>query len=82
MSFWHRLFKSLTPSLIGDMEKESRRWMVQCPSCGFEQSIWDLGGIKYKAVAKGKKTLRRCKQCSRIKWHRVYYKETQQEQKV
>jgi hypothetical protein len=78
MSMWHRLFKFLLPSHIGDMEKESRKWMVQCPLCEFEQSIWDLGGIRYKAYSKGKRILRRCRQCGKIKWHRVYYKEAEQ----
>jgi hypothetical protein len=33
------------------MEAESRRWMMQCP-CGFEISIWDAGGLRYKATGR------------------------------
>ena len=28
------------------MEAESRAWMVRCRSCGYERSIWELGGIR------------------------------------
>jgi RNase P subunit RPR2 len=77
MSFWHKLFGYLMPSKMADFEAESRRWMVQCPACGYEISIWELGGIRYKAKSKGKWYLRRCKQCGKIKWHPVYYKKTE-----
>ena len=31
------------------MEAESRRWVMKCP-CGYETSIWEMGGIRYKAA--------------------------------
>lgn len=49
MTFLQRLLTSMFPgSWADDMEAESRRWMVRC-SCGFERSLWDLGGIRWKA---------------------------------
>lgn len=75
MSIWQRLFARRTPDgKMGDVEAESRSWMVKCP-CGFEQSIWDLGGVRYGAYSKGKKILRRCTECGRFRWHSVYKKE-------
>jgi hypothetical protein len=54
------------------LEAESRAWMVQCP-CGAERSVWDIGGIRYKAAGRPR-WLRRCPQCGKWKWHRVYYR--------
>jgi hypothetical protein len=31
------------------MEAESRTWLIQWPRCGYERSVWDSGGIMYKA---------------------------------
>jgi hypothetical protein len=55
-------------SWAASMEAESRAWMVRCRSCGFERSIWDLGGIRWKA--KGRKwTWGRCPHCRKRGWH-------------
>lgn len=80
MSFWQRLFAKVTPGLIADMEADSRLWMVQCPSCGYEKSIWEMGGIRYKAYSRGKKTYMRCIECGKRGWHKVYKREPQAEQ--
>jgi uncharacterized Zn finger protein len=78
MSIWQKLFASRgSDRRMGDVEAESRQWMVQCP-CGFERSVWDLGGVRYGARSRGKKVLRRCTECGRFRWHRVYKKETEQ----
>ncbi|HEY8600893.1 MAG TPA: phage terminase large subunit family protein [Thermomicrobiales bacterium] len=53
------------------MEAESREWLVRCPACGHEQSIWDLGGVRYKARGT-KKTFLRCPNCRSFGWHTVY----------
>jgi ribosomal protein S27E len=53
------------------MEAHSRAWLVRCPNCGHERSIWDLGGIRYKAVG-NQRTLMRCEQCGKRGWHSVY----------
>jgi hypothetical protein len=77
MSIWQRLFAKRSPDTqMGDVEAESRSWMVKCP-CGFERSIWELGGVRYGARSRGKKLLRRCGQCGRFRWHSVYRKETE-----
>ncbi|HEX8746515.1 MAG TPA: hypothetical protein VF717_04890 [Pyrinomonadaceae bacterium] len=75
MSIWQRLFAGRrSDGQMGDVEAESRSWMVKCP-CGFEQSIRDMGGVRYGAHSKGKKILRRCRECGRFRWHSVYKKE-------
>ena len=51
-------------------EAESRRWVMTCPRCGATQSIWDIGGIRYKA--KGEPRIRvRCGSCGERSMQRV-----------
>ena len=74
MAFFQKLFAALLPKDTMDaLEADSRDWMVQCP-CGHAISIWELGGIRYKAKSKGKRTLIRCQQCGKRTWHRYYRK--------
>ena len=44
------MFVALLPKKwAGSMERESRTWMARC-SCGFERTIWEAGGIRWKAA--------------------------------
>ena len=71
MSSIQRFFTSLLPKKwAADMEAESRTWVVRCPSCGFERSIWDLGGIRWKAAGNPRRYLS-CPQCGKAGWHTV-----------
>jgi hypothetical protein len=68
MSFIQRLFTRILPrSWAEGMEAESRRWVLRCP-CGFGRSIWELGGIRWKAAG-SKRILRRCARCGKTGWH-------------
>ena len=70
MSFIQKLLVRLFPrSWAESMEAESREWMVRC-ACGFGQSIWELGGIRWKARG-NKRLLRRCPKCGQVRWHTV-----------
>lgn len=51
-------------------EAESRQWQATCPQCGKKTSIWDLGGIRYKAAGKPLKGFR-CAGCGKFGMHRV-----------
>ena len=53
------------------MEAHSRAWLVECPNCGHERSIWDLGGIRYKAVGNPRMRMR-CPKCGQAGWHKVH----------
>jgi uncharacterized protein with PIN domain len=78
MGFLQRLFKSLlSEDRAGDMEAESRAWMMQCPSCGHEISVWDAGGIRYGASGKPRRWMR-CAKCGKRGWHRTYRKTEEQ----
>jgi hypothetical protein len=76
MSFIQRFFLAIMPRSIGqDMEKHSRLWMMQCQLCQHEISIWDLGGIRYKATG-NPRSYRRCLKCGKRTWQKCYKKET------
>jgi hypothetical protein len=53
-----------------NLETESRQWIMKCPSCSHEKSIWDLGGIRWGAAGKPKR-LMMCPQCRQLTWHEV-----------
>ena len=79
MSFFQKLFTRLLPSKWAkDMEAHSRSWMVKC-RCGFERSIWEIGGIRWRAVG-NPRIFGRCPNCGKRSWHTVYRKRTDQGQ--
>ena len=53
------------------MERDSRAWKLTCP-CGHTRSIWDLGGIRWKAAGEPRKLLR-CPACGKRTWHRTHW---------
>ena len=55
------------------MQTESRSWMIRC-TCGHEKSVWDSGGIRWKARGTPRR-FRRCPNCGQTTWHVVYRKE-------
>lgn len=68
-----RLAKWLLPrSWSESMEKDSRQWIAQCP-CGKGRSIWELGGIRWKAAGEPRKLLR-CPSCGELTWHKVVWR--------
>ena len=66
-----RFFMWLLRGRAADVERESREWFVICPSCGLERTYWDLGGVRYKAWSRGKRTGLRCPSCGKWGMHRV-----------
>ena len=71
---FQQLVVRLVPrSWAAAMEAESREWMVRCNGCGSEQSLWEYGGIRWKASrAQRTGTWGRCSACSKRGWHTVY----------
>ncbi len=45
------------------IETESRSWFWRCELCGHEFSVWDMGGIRYKASGNPKRLVR-CPSCN------------------
>ena len=52
------------------IEAESRSWIMTCP-CGGEQSVWDAGGIRYKATGNPSR-LAYCPKCEQNTMHALH----------
>jgi hypothetical protein len=48
-----------------DIQAESERWQLRCPTCGTVRSVWEMGGIRYKAHSKGRLVHAMCTTCGR-----------------
>jgi hypothetical protein len=67
------LFRVLPRSRAEAIEAESRSWVMRCP-CGHETSVWEAGGIRYKASGNPRKLLR-CAGCGERTWHQIEKRE-------
>src|SRR5690606_16193222 len=66
MNFVQRMVTAVAPRRIADaIEKESRSWVLRCPECGTQRSLWDAGGIRYGGSSSGKRVLLRCSGCGK-----------------
>lgn len=75
MGWIQKIFTSVLPaSWAKSMEADSRLWFMQCGKCSLEQSIWDLGGIRWKAKGESR-NLKKCLACGEQTWHKTYRKE-------
>jgi hypothetical protein len=70
-SLTQRFFLALMPGRAEEIERESREWQAICPNCGHGISFWEMGGIRYKAYAKGKSMPVKCRSCGERRWHKV-----------
>jgi hypothetical protein len=74
MSFIQKFLLSILPkSWAADMEARSRSWFMRCKECGFEQSVWEAGGIRWKAAGNPVRYLF-CQQCGHNTWQTTYRK--------
>jgi hypothetical protein len=75
MSRTQRFITALVPRAWAEsMERESRAWMARCPGCGHARSIWDLGGIRWKAAGNPRRFLT-CAECGKPSWHIIEKKQ-------
>jgi hypothetical protein len=70
-SLTQRIVLGLMRGRAAEIERESRSWIITCPNCGFEQSYWDMGGVRYKAKSHGLSLGMRCPSCGRRGRHPV-----------
>lgn len=72
MTFTQKFFKAILPkSWAADMEAESRAWKMKCSSCGTEHSVWEMGGIRWKAAGNPVRRVL-CPNCKQVAAHTVY----------
>lgn len=53
-------------------EAESRAWMCRCNSCGFERSVWEAGGVRFKAYG-NKLEYHSCPRCNKGRWFVLHH---------
>ena len=46
------------------IKKESKQWKFKCEHCNIKSSIWEAGGIRYKATAETTMTIK-CPKCKK-----------------
>jgi hypothetical protein len=64
MTFIQKIVTNWLPAKWGDaLRADSEKWLLTCPKCGFVQSVWDIGGVRYKGYSKGKRVGVRCLSC-------------------
>lgn len=77
MSFVQQFVTTILPkSWRQAIRHESQNWLLRCPACGFIHSVWDLGGIRFKAASSNKKVRARCPHCSQISMMSLEYRES------
>ena len=65
MAFRDIILWLMPKPMKADAEDESRHWVTTCPRCQQPFSVWDTGGIRYKATSMRGVTLVRCPHCAR-----------------
>lgn len=67
------ILRILPAKWAASIEADSRSWMARCANCGAERSVWEMGGIKWKASGSPSMllTCSRCKKTSLQKITRI-----------
>lgn len=71
LSLAQKILKFMTSeTMFEKFRQESMRYKFDC-SCGKTSDIWEIGGIRYKAVGKPKNWIR-CPHCGKGAMHTIY----------
>lgn len=72
LSGTQQMFKNMSSDeKFTRMEAESKLWRFTCKHCNKEASIWDVGGIRYKATGTPSKKLQ-CPSCQKTAMNTIY----------
>ncbi|MDJ0752814.1 MAG: hypothetical protein QNJ45_04795 [Ardenticatenaceae bacterium] len=67
MGLIQKLVTNFLPrSLSQAIEAESRSWILRCQRCDESRSVWDAGGVRYKATSAKKITAGYCSNCQKM----------------
>jgi uncharacterized Zn finger protein len=68
MTFIQNLVTSLLPKeWSAAIQAESESWLLACSVCGSVRSVWEVGGVRFKAASVGKRVMVRCAQCGQLR---------------
>lgn len=77
MTFIQKFVLTVLPKSWGHaIQNESQHWLLRCPSCDAVLSVWDMGGIRFKAVSTGKRVRVRCLQCKQVQTMPMEYQKS------
>lgn len=69
MTFLQKLLWTSLPSTWARaIQAESESWLLRCPACGTTRSVWEVGGIRFKAASRSKRLYLRCTHCKSWQW--------------
>lgn len=72
-----KIFLALLPAKwAADAEQQSKRWLMRCPDCQTEFSVWDLGGIRWQAVGNPHRLVK-CPACGKTNTVQLHKRETE-----
>ncbi len=69
MSLRDLILRFMSPKMRAEAEADSRKWAATCPRCQRVNSMWDVGGMRYRAVG-NPVTLVRCAHCGKASFMR------------
>lgn len=74
MSIAQKIFKTFSSAETFEKAKtESLKWLFDC-ECGNTFSVWEIGGIRYKAAGNPSKLVQ-CPKCKKSKSRKIYFKD-------
>lgn len=81
MAVEHKFLKFILPDkAFAAVRDGTRLWLIECP-CGFKRDLWDVGGVRYKAVGEPRNYLS-CPKCRKGTWHKVRKKTEAEKEKI
>jgi hypothetical protein len=76
MTLVQRLVMAIAPKSWGRaIREESERWLLRCPECRQARSVWEAGGIRFKALSVRRQVWAYCPQCGRSRAMSLAYVE-------
>jgi hypothetical protein len=72
MSLIQRLLMRVLPERCAqDLKASSESWRIVCGNCGDSRSVWEAGGVRWRARSAGKRVWQRCPGCELNSWAAV-----------
>lgn len=63
------ILRFMSPRMRAEAEADSRKWIATCPRCQQTNSIWEVGGLRSRAIGNPAKMVR-CAHCGKTNFMR------------
>lgn len=81
MAAKHRFLKLILPTRAYEAVKDrTKLWLIEC-KCGHKRDLWDLGGVRYKAIGKPLRLLK-CPKCGKTTWQKIRKKTDMEKNRI